>query len=57
LIGRIQKLMYDKTMIVPIVGGTAPTAVGPRVKGNPFKMNEPFPLWFPVPMEDIELKE
>ena len=57
LIGRIQKIMYDRTMLLPLIEATAPSAVGPRVKGNPFKMYKPFPLWFPCPMEDLELND
>ncbi len=55
LIGRIQRIMYDRTMLLPLIEATAPSAVGPRVKGNPFMMHKPFPLWFPCPMEDLEL--
>ncbi len=57
LIMRIQKLIYDKIMFIPLIGVTTPSAVGPRVKGNPFKIREPFPIWWPCPMEDLELND
>jgi peptide/nickel transport system substrate-binding protein len=57
LILRIQKEMNDRTMVIPLVRAAVPTAVGPRVKGDPFKMRGAFPLWFPSPMEDLELNE
>jgi len=57
LLARIQRMMYDRTMLILLTDGTAPTPCGPRVKGDPFKVHVPFPLWFPSPMEDLELNE
>lgn len=57
LILRIQKEINDRTMVIPLVRAAVPSAIGPRVKGDPFKMRGAFPLWFPSPMEDLELNE
>jgi peptide/nickel transport system substrate-binding protein len=57
LITRIQRLIYDRTMVIPLIRASTPSAFGPRVKGNPFKFREVFPLWFPCPVEDFELNE
>jgi peptide/nickel transport system substrate-binding protein len=54
LIGRVQRLIHDKMMWISIMSTTVPTAVGSRVKGDPFKI--PF-VWFTAPFEDIELVE
>ena len=54
LIGRIQKLMHEKTMMIPLTGINSPAALGPRVKGDPYKI-QPL-IWFTAPLEDIELK-
>ncbi len=53
LIARIQKLIYDKVMWIPLTSTNSPAAFGPRVKGNPYRV-QPL-LWFTVPFEDIEL--
>ena len=53
LIGRIQKLIYDKTMFIPLTATNSPAAFGPRVKGNPYKI-QPM-IWFTAPFEDMEL--
>ena len=55
LITRIQKLVHEKTMWLPITENSIPTALGPKVKGNPFKI-QPL-LWLTVPFEDIELEK
>jgi peptide/nickel transport system substrate-binding protein len=57
LIARIQNLIYDRTMVIPLMRATVPSAIGPRVKGDPFKFRGGFPLWFPSPLEDLELNE
>lgn len=59
LITRIQELVYERTMWIPLISTVSPNAVGPRVKGNPFKVQPPksFRVWFPVPFEDIELEK
>lgn len=56
-ITRIQREIHEKTMFIPLLKASTPSAIGPRVKGNPFKIREPFPVWFPSPMEDFELNE
>lgn len=53
LLDRIQNLMHEKTMMIPLTGINSPAAVGPRVKGNPYKI-QPL-IWWPGPLEDIEL--
>ena len=55
LMVRIQELIQEKTMFIPIRGGVSAAAVGPRVKGNPYKI-QPL-MWFTMPFEDIELEE
>jgi ABC-type transport system substrate-binding protein len=53
LITRIQKLAYERTMWIPLMESSSPAAFGPRVKGNPYKI-QPL-IWFTCPFEDIEL--
>ena len=53
LIADIQRLIHERTMFIPLRSGVTPTAVGPRVKGNPFKI-QPL-LWWSCPFEDMEL--
>jgi peptide/nickel transport system substrate-binding protein len=53
LIGRIQKMIYERTMFIPLTNTNSPAALGPRVKGNPYKI-QPL-IWFTTPFEDIEL--
>ena len=55
--GRIQKLIYGRTMFIPLMKSTTPSAFGRRVKGDPFKIREPYPIWYPSPMEDLELRD
>jgi len=57
LIGRIQKLIYDRTMVIPLIRASTPSAFGPRVKGNPYKFRDVFPLFWPCPLEDLELND
>ena len=52
-IGRIQKLIHDKTMFIPLTATNSPAAFGPRVKGNPYRI-QPL-IWFTAPFEDMEL--
>jgi peptide/nickel transport system substrate-binding protein len=54
LLANIQKLIYEKTQYIPITSTNTPTAFGPRVKGNPFRV-QPY-IYFTAPFEDIELK-
>jgi len=53
LIGRIQKAVYEKTMYLPLTLSNTPTAFGPKVKGDPFRIQPS--IWFTCPFEDIEL--
>lgn len=53
LITRVQKSIHDRTMWIPLTATNIPTAFGPRVKGNPYKI-QPL-IWFTAPFEDIEL--
>jgi peptide/nickel transport system substrate-binding protein len=53
ILGRIQKLIYDKTMFIPLTSTNSPAAFGPRVKGNPYRI-QPL-IWFTAPFEDMEL--
>ncbi len=53
LITRIQKLIYERTMWIPLTSTNSPAAIGPRVKGNPYKI-QPL-IWFTAPFEDVEL--
>jgi len=57
LIKDVQKLLYEKRAFIYLTRGGQPAAVGPRVKGNPWKVREPFPMFFPCPMELYELNE
>jgi peptide/nickel transport system substrate-binding protein len=57
LLARIQRFMYEKTMFIALVKSTTPSAFGPRVKGDPFKIRGPYPIWWPCPMEDLELND
>lgn len=57
LIGRIQKSIYERTMVIPLMRAAVPSALGPRVKGDLFKFRGGFPLWYPTPVEDLELNE
>jgi len=53
VIERIQKLIYDKSMFLMLTSTNSPAAFGPRVKGNPYRI-QPL-IWFTVPFEDMEL--
>ena len=53
LVGNIQKLIHDKTMFVMLTSTNSPAAFGPRVKGNPYRI-QPL-IWFTAPFEDMEL--
>ena len=57
IIERIQHIMHDITMFLPVNASGSPQAVGPRTKGDPTKIKGPYPCHFPSPMEDIELNE
>jgi len=53
LITRVQKMYHDRTMFIIICGGTSAAAIGPRPKGNLWKI--PYAAWWVCPMEDLEL--
>jgi len=53
LIGRVQRMIHEKTMFIFLTSSNSPAAFGPKVKGNPYKV-QPL-LWFTAPFEDIEL--
>ncbi len=60
LMERIQKLIYERTMFIPLTATNSPTAVSAKVKGNPYKIQPPnkvMPIWFAAPFEDIELTD
>ena len=53
IIGRIQKEIYERSMVIPLTSSKSAAAIGPRVKGNPYKV-QPL-IHFTAPFEDIEL--
>jgi peptide/nickel transport system substrate-binding protein len=53
LIARIQKEIYERSIVVPLTSSKSAAAIGPRVKGNPYKV-QPL-IHFTAPFEDIEL--
>jgi ABC-type transport system substrate-binding protein len=53
LIATIQKQIHERTMFIPLTSTNSPAAFGPRVKGNPYRI-QPL-IWFTAPLEDIEL--
>jgi peptide/nickel transport system substrate-binding protein len=55
LITRIQGLIHERAIFLPLTSSTSPAAVGPRVKGNPFK-TQPI-IWFTAPFEDVEIEK
>ncbi len=55
LIENIQKQIYERSIFLPVTSSTSPAAIGPRVKGNPYKV-QPL-IWFSVPLEDLELAD
>lgn len=55
LIMRIQGMIQERTMWIPLTTTVSIMGVGPRVKGDPWKV-QPL-LWFTAPFEDIELEK
>jgi len=55
LITRIQTLIHERTMWIPLTSTNSPAAIGPKVKGNPYKIQPIF--WFTCPFEDIEIEK
>ena len=54
VIAQIQKLVYERVMWIPLTVNS-PAAFGPRVKGNPYKV-QPM-IYFTAPFEDVELEK
>ena len=54
LISNLQKLIHERTMYIPLTSTNSPAAFGPKVKGNPYKI-QPL-IWFTAPFEDMELE-
>jgi ABC-type transport system substrate-binding protein len=55
VIAQIQRLMHERTVLIPLRDSVLPNAFGPKVKGNPYKI--PPLIWFTAPLEDLELTE
>jgi peptide/nickel transport system substrate-binding protein len=55
LIGRIQKMIQERTLFIPLTSTNSPAALGPRVRGNPYKI-QPI-AWWTSPFEDVEVAE
>jgi peptide/nickel transport system substrate-binding protein len=53
LMARVQKLIHEKTQFIMLTDTNSPAAFGPRVKGNPYRV-QPY-IWFTAPFEDMEL--
>jgi ABC-type transport system substrate-binding protein len=53
VVEHVQKLIHAKIMFIPLTSTNSPAAFGPRVKGNPYKI-QPL-IWFTAPFEDMEL--
>ena len=53
LIADVQKMIHERSMFIPLTSTNSPAAFGPRVKGNPYKI-QPL-VWFTAPFEDMEL--
>ena len=54
-IGRVQTMIHEKKMFIPITGSGSPSALHPKIKGNPYKIH---PLiFYTTPFEDIELEK
>lgn len=56
IIKKVQQMIYDHHQFIPICQATSPAGIGPRVKGNPYGIQKPFPIWFVSPLEDLMLK-
>jgi peptide/nickel transport system substrate-binding protein len=56
IITKVQKMLYEKYQFIPVAQATSPAGIGPRVKGDPYGIKKPFPIWFVSPLEDLQLK-
>ena len=55
LIGRLQHLIHQKTMFIPLTNTNSPAALNPRVKGDPYRV-QPL-IWHTAPFEDMDLEK
>jgi peptide/nickel transport system substrate-binding protein len=55
LIAQIQKAIHERTLWISVSSSNSPAAVGPRVKGNPWRA-QPI-IWFTAPFEDVEIMD
>jgi peptide/nickel transport system substrate-binding protein len=55
LISQIQRLIQERTIYIPLRNSATPNAIGPKVKGDPYKI--PPLIWYAAPLEDVELNE
>lgn len=53
LLTKIQNMIHERTMWIPLTAVSSPAAFNLRVKGNPYRI-QPL-IWFTAPFEDIEL--
>ncbi len=53
LLTKVQRMVHEKMMFIPLTSTNSPAAFGPKVKGNPYKI-QPL-IWFIAPLEDVEL--
>ena len=54
LITRVQNMYHDRTMFIPLVAVSSPSAIGPRPKGSLWRI-KPHLMWWVSPMEELEL--
>ena len=57
LLMQIQKKLYVRRVFIYLLRSGSPAAVSTRVKGNPWQIVEPVPIFFAAPMEDYALNE
>jgi peptide/nickel transport system substrate-binding protein len=57
LMQRLQGVIYEKNMIIPVCENKSPAGFGPRLKGSPYGIQGGYPVFYPTPMEDLQLKE
>jgi peptide/nickel transport system substrate-binding protein len=54
LIGKVQRLIYEKVLWIPLTEVNSPAAFRSIVKGNPYRIQPT--IWFTTPFEDVELE-
>lgn len=57
LIGQIQTMFSEQVVFISLCENKTPAGFGPRLKGNPYGIQGEYPIWYPTPMEDLELNE